>query len=138
MLSFEAVMSLDRDAEFSLETAMGASKSHCGVPAPTLSRQASEGGNVLINILMNSEPKVQSRQSLDDGEVLIKMNLERKPGLHTRLSMVINGRVLPCNPKPRKALPCSAAETTTKSRGGCFKQTKPRNALPYSAAETAM
>jgi len=67
---------------------------------------------------MNSEPKVQSRQSLDDGVVLIKMKLERKPELPTRLSMIINGRVLPCKPKPRKALPCSAAETTTKSKGG--------------------
>jgi hypothetical protein len=36
--------------------------------------------------------------------------------------MIINGRVLPCKPKPRKALPCSAAETTTKSRGGWLLQ----------------
>jgi hypothetical protein len=80
VLSLEAVMSLDRDAVFSLETVIRASKSHCGMSAPTLSRQASEGGDVLINILMNSEPKVQSRQSLDDGEVLIKMTLDASPG----------------------------------------------------------
>jgi hypothetical protein len=72
-------MSLDRDAVFSLETVMEASKSHGGMSAPTLSRQASEGGDVLINILMKSEPKVQSRQSLDDGVVLIKMTLNASP-----------------------------------------------------------
>jgi len=33
VLSLETVMSLDRDAVFSLETVMEASKSHCGMSA---------------------------------------------------------------------------------------------------------